>query len=136
MPPIFIDTVALIALGNQRDDLHEPARKIQKQLAIIPVQWVTTNLIIAEFCNAFSAIKLRHIAILTVDGILKSQRWQYVHVNEEMMQQSYHLYKEMIDKNWGLVDCSSMIIANRMQIKEIFTADHHFKQAGFEILLK
>jgi len=136
MTPIFVDTVALIALGNQRDDLHEQARKIQKQLVVIPVQWVTTNLIIAEFCNAFSTIKLRNVAIEIVDSILKSKRWQYIHISENLMQQSYFLYKEMSDKDWGLVDCSSIIVANQMQIKEIFTADHHFEQAGFQILLK
>jgi predicted nucleic acid-binding protein len=54
MRRVFVDTVALIALGNQRDDLHKQTREIQKQFAITPVQFITTNLIIAEFCNAFS----------------------------------------------------------------------------------
>lgn len=136
MRRVFVDTVALIALGNQRDDLHKQTREIQKQLAILPVQFITTNLIIAEFCNAFSSIKLRQVATEMVEGILKSQRWQYVHINEHLMQQSYVLYKGMTDKNWGLVDCSSIVIAQQMQIEEIFTADHHFEQAGFQILLK
>jgi predicted nucleic acid-binding protein len=126
----------LIALGNQRDDLHEQATKIQKQLAKLPVQFVTTNLVISEYCNAFSSIKLRHIAISTVESIFISKRWQYIHIDENIMQQSYVLYKQMIDKSWGLVDCSSIVLAKQMQIQEIFTADHHFEQAGFTILLK
>lgn len=136
MKQIFVDTVALIALSNQRDDLHEQTREMQKQLALMPIRFVTTNLIISEFCNAFSSIKFRHIAIKLVDSILKSQRWHYVHIDEVIMQQSYVLYKEMVDKNWGLVDCSSIVIARQMQINEVFTADHHFEQAGFQILLK
>lgn len=136
MRKIFVDTAALIALGNQRDDLHEQATKIQKRLAKLPVQFVTTNLVISEYCNAFSSIKLRHIAISTVESIFISKRWQYIHIDENIMQQSYVLYKQMIDKSWGLVDCSSIVLAKQMQIQEIFTADHHFEQAGFEILLK
>ncbi len=136
MRKIFVDTAALIALGNQRDDLHGQARDIQKQLAKLSVQFVTTNLVIAEYCNAFSSIKLRHIATSTVESIFISKRWQYIHIDEYLMQQSYVLYNKMIDKSWGLVDCSSIVLAKQMQIQEIFTADHHFEQAGFEILLK
>ncbi len=33
------------------------------------------------------------------------------------------------------VDTSALIAAKELGIKEIFTADHHFEQAGFEILL-
>ncbi|MCK5522799.1 MAG: type II toxin-antitoxin system VapC family toxin [Thiomargarita sp.] len=136
MRVIFVDTAAFIALGNQHDDLHKQARNIQKQLAKHTVQFVTTNLVIAEYCNAFSSIKLRSIAITTVETIFISKRWQYIHIDENLMQQSYVLYKKMTDKNWGLVDCSSIVLAKKMQIQEIFTAAHHFEQAGFQILLK
>ncbi|OAD19078.1 PilT-like protein [Candidatus Thiomargarita nelsonii] len=84
MRQIFVDTAAFIALGNQRDDLHKQARHVQKQLAKLPVQFVTTNLVIA----AFSSIKLRTIAITTVETIFVSKRWQYIHIDENLMQQS------------------------------------------------
>ncbi len=42
----------------------------------------------------------------------------------------------MEDKGWGLVDCTSIVLAKEMGINEIFTTDHHFEQAGFTILLK
>jgi predicted nucleic acid-binding protein len=45
------------------------------------------------------------------------------------------LYESRPDKRWSLVDCASMIICQRMKIGRVFTHDHHFRQAGFEILL-
>ena len=48
MKPIFVDTATLIALGNQHDDLYEKAREIQKRLATMPIQFVTTNLVISD----------------------------------------------------------------------------------------
>lgn len=42
----------------------------------------------------------------------------------------------MMDKEWGLVDCASIHVAKNMGIKDIFSTDHHFEQAGFQILLK
>ena len=35
-----------------------------------------------------------------------------------------------------MVDCTSIVVAKKMKIIEIFTTDHHFEQAGFTILLK
>jgi hypothetical protein len=40
-----------------------------------------------------------------------------------------------IDKDWSLTDCMSISLANQLNIRQIFTSDHHFTQAGFEILL-
>jgi predicted nucleic acid-binding protein len=40
------------------------------------------------------------------------------------------------DKSWGLVDCSGILVARKLGITTVFTADHHFTQAGFKILLQ
>ena len=135
MESIFVDTAALIALGNRHDDLHQKAQIIQKQLVAQSTQFVTTNFIIAEYCNAFSSVKLRAVAIATVESVLASPSWQYVHIEKQQMQQSFTLYKQMVDKNWGLVDCSSIVLAKQFNMRKIFTSDHHFEQAGFQILL-
>ena len=53
-----------------------------------------------------------------------------------LMQKGFELYKQMQDKSWGLVDCISIVVARNMSICEIFTTNHHFEPAGFEILLE
>jgi len=53
----------------------------------------------------------------------------------ELMDEGFRLYKKMKDKSWGLVDCISIITAKKFGCTDIFTADHHFEQAGFRILL-
>jgi hypothetical protein len=37
---------------------------------------------------------------------------------------------------WGLVDCVSFVIMRSLGIREAFTADRHFEQAGFVALLR
>ena len=52
------------------------------------------------------------------------------------MKKGISRFKQMSDKDWSVVDCISMIMAEESDITEIFTNDHHFEQAGFTILLK
>jgi uncharacterized protein len=136
MNQVFVDTSALIALGNKRDMLHQQAIEVRQELIANGSYFVTTNLVLAELCNAFSPPNLRGTAILQIDSIEHSSRWRVVEMDSYLWRESFALYRKMFDKSWGLVDCASMIVARRLEILTIFTADHHFTQAGFNILLK
>ena len=63
MKPIFVDTSALIALGNKRDSFHQEAIKINDQLKVQNRNFITTNAVLLEFGNAFSSINLKPVAI-------------------------------------------------------------------------
>jgi hypothetical protein len=51
------------------------------------------------------------------------------------MRKGLELFKQMDDKDWGLVDCTSIVVARHFGVKVVFTTDHHFTQAGFQVLL-
>ena len=40
------------------------------------------------------------------------------------------------DKNWSSVDCTSFAVMTERGLTDALTADHHFEQAGFTVLLK
>lgn len=46
------------------------------------------------------------------------------------------LYEQRPDQEWSLTDCISFHVMRRENITEALTADHHFEQAGFAVLLK
>lgn len=135
MNTVFVDTAALVALGNKRDTLHHSAHIVRRQLIEEKYYFLTTSLVLAELCNAFSAPHLRSTAIQQVDDIVRSFRWRLVEVDSRLWQESFALYRKMTDKSWGLVDCASIIVARQLNVSTIFTADHHFTQAGFTVLL-
>ena len=135
MKSIFVDTSALIALGNKRDTFHLSAVKIRDELKQQQIHFVTTSAILLEFGNAFSPISLKSTAITLIEAIKISQKWTYITIDELIFNQAFALYKQVQDKEWGLVDCTSIIIARQMKISQIFSTDHHFEQAGFSILL-
>ncbi len=136
MNTVFVDTAALIALGNKQDSFHHLAWQIQKELVNNQTRFISSDFVIAEFCNAFSRVKFRATAVQMINSIYQSKAWTVISVNDDLMTKSLALFTKMQDKEWGLVDCSSIILARENQLDRIFTADKHFEQAGFEILLK
>ncbi len=59
-----------------------------------------------------------------------------IHVTENLDAKSWDLLKNRSDKNWSLVDCSSLVVMRENKISEALTTDRHFEQAGFVRLLK
>jgi uncharacterized protein len=52
-----------------------------------------------------------------------------------LLHSSWRLLQGRIDKQWSLVDCSSFVVMQEHQVTDVLTTDHHFQQAGFQVLL-
>lgn len=131
MKAIFVDTAALIALGNQRDRFHPQATRLFKQLTIERRRFVTTNAVLLELTNVFSAAAHKSVALQLIRLIQSSVQWEVVFVDEALMERGLQHFTERADKDWSLVDCIGMLVAQDFNIAEVFTNDHHFEQAGF-----
>jgi predicted nucleic acid-binding protein len=46
------------------------------------------------------------------------------------------LYAGRLDKEWSLTDCTSFVVMREYAASDALTTDHHFEQAGFNVLLK
>lgn len=134
MKPVYVDTSALIAIGNKNDSYHHHAVRIHKSLLKAERHFITTNGVILELFNTFSPIRQKQIAIRLYNLITNSENWDCIPV-DELMPKGIVRFQERLDKDWSLVDCISMVAAENLGITEIFTTDHHFTQAGFNILL-
>ena len=47
-----------------------------------------------------------------------------------------NFYDARPDQEWGLADCASFQMMAERNIREALTNDHHFTQAGFNILMQ
>ncbi len=45
------------------------------------------------------------------------------------------LFSRRLDKDWSLTDCISFVVVRRHKLTDALTADRHFEQAGFKVLL-
>jgi hypothetical protein len=136
MRTVFVDTSALIAMCHYRDQFYHQATKIFQKLLIERYKFVTTRAVVFELGNAFSTASVKPLFLRLIDQIHNSSKWTIISIDEQLFENGLARLRQMNDKDWSLVDCISMVVAEDMGISEIFTNDHHFEQAGFIRLLK
>jgi hypothetical protein len=129
-------TSALLALINKTDHLHHRARGVRDDLLKQPFRFFVTDYILVEIANALSRIPFRKAVVQLISFIQSSDDIQVIQIDKDVFQEAWRLYSERLDKQWSLTDRSSFIVMKAMGLKDAFTSDHHFEQAGFNILIK
>lgn len=134
MNQAFVDTAGLIALTNADDQHFETALRVQAELTAAGTKLWTSEWVLAEFLAGTRA-KARHRALGAVDALRASPRWTVARASPSDFAEALDLFRLRPDKDWSLVDCISINLCKRLRITNVFTSDHHFRQAGFRILL-
>ena len=133
MKRAFLDTSYLLALLLRKDEHHGAALRCQEQYQ---GELVTTEYVLVEFHDALSQATLRPLAVSVADWLLSDPSVAVVRASEELFDRGRELFRSRPDKDWGLTDCISFIVMQDQSLRDALTADHHFEQAGFVLLLK
>jgi predicted nucleic acid-binding protein len=132
---VFVDSAALIALINSKDALHKSAMNVMVDLHRSKAQLLTTELILFEVADALCAPAVRTIAFDFLGGLRLRPTLEIAPTSTELFASGWDLFIRRPDKDWGITDCISSALMEDRGITEAFTSDHHFEQAGFQILL-
>jgi uncharacterized protein len=136
MTEVFLDTSYVIAYVSVRDEFHEQAIAFSKQLDNPETRIVTTQAVVVEIANALSKINYRQAAIAFFEALETSSNIELVTFTQSLFDRAFQLYKNRLDKEWGLTDCMSFVVMSDRGITDSLTTDKHFSQAGFRILLR
>jgi uncharacterized protein len=134
---VFADTSFWVAYLIVNDPHHSQARQAMGNLH--QVQIVTSELVVVEtlnFVSRFGSETRQTFSSLAQDLLGPNLETYCVRQNENLLRSSLELYGNRGDKDWSFVDCCSITIMSDKKIQTALTADHHFEQAGFSILLK
>ncbi len=130
---VFADTTFYVALVNRRDALHSLALDWAVQNAR---QTVTTEFVLLEVANFFKQEGNRATFAKFVARLQDDDLTTVIPADTTYFRRGLQLFSQRGDKEWSLTDCISFIAMNDLGIAEALTADHHFQQAGFVLLLK
>lgn len=129
----FIDTSFAIALGNNKDSYHD--RALELSFLLSGSSLITTECVLFEIGNSL-ARGFREQALETITNFVTSDEIEVVKIDTNLFDRALVMYGSHADKTWGLVDCVSFIVMGDRNVKKALTNDRHFRQAGFEALLR
>lgn len=136
MTEAFLDASYAIALSASTDQYHQRAVQLAKQVEAERIRLITTRAVVLEIGNALAKLRYRGAASLLLAAIEEDPNIEVVPLSEELYQRAFHLYRQRADKEWGLTDCISFVLMQERGLTAALTADDHFRQAGFRVLLR
>ena len=90
----------------------------------------------SEIGNALAKQRYRDAASQLLEALESDPQVEIVPLAEQLYARALQLYRERPDKEWGLTDCVSFVVMQDRGITEALTADEHFQQTGFRVLLR
>ena len=136
MTSVFLDTAYVIALVSGRDQYHQQALQVEEEVAQGNIPVVTTQAVLTEVGNALAVPPYRRIAVGYLEMLEREPVVEIIPVSDALFHRGLDLYRARQDKKWGLTDCISFVVMRERGITDALTADKHFEQAGFNVLLR
>jgi predicted nucleic acid-binding protein len=126
----FLDTVGLLALWDASDQWHSTAEAVFSKLHHDKIPLITTSFVLAE-CGNTAARRPYRQAVDRLRERMESNG-MLVFPTQEDWQQAWAEYRHGSIAQPGIVDCVSFAVMRRLGIRQVFTNDRHFQEAGFE----
>jgi uncharacterized protein len=125
---VFADTFYWIALLNPADAFHDTAKGTPVSGRI-----VTGVAVQLEVLDAFSMDPLLSpTAIHFWESTNRDPQVTVVPLDAALLESAMDLFQARMDKTWSFTDCISFEIMRTRNITRALSADHHFRQAGFQ----
>lgn len=130
----FGDASFYIALLLPTDSSHEHA--VEPAATLEDEETVTPEGVLVEVLAYMSGRGpvARGAAVELVRRLQADGFTRIVSQTKELFDAGVDLFGRRLDKGYSHTDCVSMIVCQRLGIKEILTHDRHFEQEGFSIL--
>jgi hypothetical protein len=133
MSAYFADTFFFLALVSETDESHGRAQAMVQSLT---GRLYTTMFVLTEVGDALAAPTRRGRFVPLLDFLRSNSLVTITPLDQAVFDRGTALFDQRRDKSWSLTDCISFVVMQDFGLRDALTADHHFEQAGFNILLK
>ena len=131
---MFVDTAAWVAAADHADAAGSAVRKVRDQWLSEGGVLATTDYVIDETLTTIRfrlGLDAAEAWWLQIDG---SSRLRMESIDEARRERALSLFFRYRDKEFSFTDCCSFVLMRELHIRRALTLDHHFRQAGFEVV--
>ncbi len=133
---LFIDSSGFYAALDARDTSHKMAATEIIKSVNSGGKLIFTDYIITESLNLAIARRGHHVAGRMLDFLEQSSAWKRVSIDTRFFDQAVGYFRKHGDKDFSFTDCTSFVVMKALRLTQALSDDHHFRQAGFQPLLK
>jgi predicted nucleic acid-binding protein len=136
MSRILVDTSALLALANKRDQFHDRATRAARRLMEAGDRLVGTTLVLAEFQGLLLSRGGPARARAVTSALLDDPGYEWIEVPGDVVRSAVSNWLERYhDQRFSLTDAVSFEVMRREGLVEAFAYDRNFKTAGFVLVV-
>ena len=130
---IFVDADALIGLRVKEDAHYNIAKQILNDLEEEGETLVTSWQAVDKVTTKLAYFDKKKNALDFLKWLFKSDV-EVVYIDNRLAKKAVKKFKEQTSKRVSLTDCTNMVIAEEMGVRQIFSFDKHYEQNGLELL--
>ena len=136
MKVVFADAGYWIAALDEDDQLHNAALRVVSDLGQHRI--ITTEMTLVEALNHMSGLGeyKRRLVYEGVSAIRTNPNVEIVEQTGNQFEDALAQYGARMDQRWGMTDCASFVLMERLGITEALAYDIDFERAGFVALLR
>jgi len=96
---------------------------------------ISSEYILIELGDGLSRLRFRQLAGRLIHLIGQDPSFEVISASPKLFTNAVTLFNSRPDKEWGLTDCTSIVIMQERGLDTVLSADRHFLQAGLRALL-
>ena len=133
---VFMDSAGFLALWDASDDHHRAAVGLQAELAREHRRFLTTEYVADETATLLLVRHSHGAAVDFLETIERSEALRLEWIDPARFHAASDWFRKHTGKAWSFTDCVSFAVMRELRVRDAFTTDRHFRQAGFVPLLK
>lgn len=131
---VFADSSGFIAAFDAKDGQHKKAAEAWRGFAQEREKIVTTQLVLAETVTHLRRRAGFLISRQVGDALLRSRAIEIKGLTAEQLAATWREFLRNPDPKLSLCDAASFLVMRETRITRAFTFDHHFTDAGFDLV--
>ncbi len=133
---VFFDTAGFLALWDASDEHHAPALRLQERLRRARRRFLTSEYVADETVTLLLVRHSHRAAADFLTTIQESEALRLEWIDPARFHNAAEIFRKHGDKEWSFTDCTSFAIMRELRVRDAFTTDRHFREAGFASLLQ
>jgi predicted nucleic acid-binding protein len=123
----FADTAFWKAVADNRDEKHEEASSLLRDIYSQSVELIISDYVFSE---TLTLIRLRAGHQKAMDwskNLLSSKAIRFTRIDEKLFSSALSIFSRYNDQTLSFVDCSSFALIKAFRIKDVLTFDSDFR---------